>query len=240
VEPTDPVISTDPVEPAASVESMAPLDLTAPLDLMRMIRDRRILAIVRGSDPDASLGAVLALAEEGIPLIEVSLTGADALGVIARARAALGDQAPLGAGTVLTAEDARAARRAGASFIVTPGLGPGVEEAHRLGLPTLAGAMTPTEIMAARQAGATAVKIFPASAAGGPEYLRALRGPFLDVPFVPVGGVDADSARRYLECGATAVGVGSPLIGDAADGGEPAGLRDRAREYLQAVERAAP
>lgn len=206
------------------------------MNLLELLRARRLLAIVRGSDRDASLRAVCVLVEEGAALVEVSLTGKDALEVIAAARAELGPDAPLGAGTVLTARDAVAAREAGADFVVTPGLGAGLDEAHRLGLPTLAGALTPSEIIAARASGATAVKVFPADTLGGPRYLRALRGPFPDVPLVPVGGVDAEAAEAYLAGGAMAVGVGSPLLGDAADGGALDALRERARTYVRLAE----
>ncbi|WP_051839363.1 bifunctional 4-hydroxy-2-oxoglutarate aldolase/2-dehydro-3-deoxy-phosphogluconate aldolase [Streptomyces sp. NRRL F-5126] len=202
------------------------------MDLLGALRAHRIVAIVRGSDPAASLATVRALAEERIALIEVSLSGRDALDVIAEARRALGPDAPLGAGTVLTAEDAAAAHRAGADFAVTPALGEGVTAARDLGLPVLAGVMTPTEIVAAGRLGAAALKIFPAAQAGGPGYLRALAGPFPDLPFVPVGGVDEEAARAYLAQGAVAVGVGSPLVGDAADGGDLDTLRARARRFL--------
>ncbi|MCX4728375.1 bifunctional 4-hydroxy-2-oxoglutarate aldolase/2-dehydro-3-deoxy-phosphogluconate aldolase [Streptomyces sp. NPDC090052] len=209
------------------------------MDLLTALRTHRIVAIVRGADADAALRTVLTLAEEHLPLIEVSLSGKDALDVIRRARAALGPGAPLGAGTVLTAEDAHAVRDAGAGFVVTPAVCEAVTEAGRLGLPVLAGVMTPTDIVAARRLGADAFKIFPAAQAGGPGYLRALRGPFPDAPFVPVGGVDAGAAGSYLAHGATAVGVGSPLIGDAADGGSTAALRERARAFRDAVRAAA-
>jgi 2-dehydro-3-deoxyphosphogluconate aldolase/(4S)-4-hydroxy-2-oxoglutarate aldolase len=202
------------------------------MDLPALLRERRLLAIVRGQRAESVLETVLILAREGVELIEVSLTSDRALEVISRARAQLGGAGVLGAGTVVTAQDARDAHAAGAEFIVTPGLGDGVGQARDLGLPTVVGALTPTEVIAARAAGADAVKLFPASAAGGPEYLRALRAPFPDVPFVPVGGVDAPACRRYLELGALAVGVGSPLIGDAADGGDPEALRTRIREFL--------
>jgi 2-dehydro-3-deoxyphosphogluconate aldolase/(4S)-4-hydroxy-2-oxoglutarate aldolase len=202
------------------------------VDLLALLRERRLLAIVRGRPGESVLAAVLTLAREGVSLIEVSLTSDSALDVIARARAELGAEAVIGAGTVVTARDARDARAAGAEFAVTPGLGAGAGEARRLGLPAVVGALTPSEVIAAQAAGASAVKLFPASAAGGPEYLRALRAPFPDVPFVPVGGVDAAAARRYLELGAVAVGVGSPLIGDAADGGDTSALRMRARAFL--------
>lgn len=202
------------------------------MDLPALLRERRLLAIVRGRRSESVLEAVLTLAREGVGLIEVSLTSDKALDVIMRARAELGPEAVIGAGTVITAQDARDVHAAGADFIVTPGLSAGVSEARGQGLPTIVGALTPSEVIAARAGGADAVKLFPASAVGGPEYLRALRAPFPDVPFVPVGGVGVQSARRYLEFGAVAVGVGSPLIGDAAHGGDIDALRDRIRVFL--------
>ncbi|MFE7171452.1 bifunctional 4-hydroxy-2-oxoglutarate aldolase/2-dehydro-3-deoxy-phosphogluconate aldolase [Streptomyces sp. NPDC057616] len=205
------------------------------MDLRAALAAHRLVAIVRGDDPAAALRTVLALAEEGVELIEVSLTGKDALTVVEQARQALGPGRPLGAGTVLTADDARAAHEAGADFAVTPALGEGVVTARELGMPVLAGVMTPTEIVAARGLGAAALKIFPAAQAGGPAYVKALRGPFPDAPFVPVGGVDEAAARAYLASGAIAVGVGSPLIGDAADGGSITQLRVRARAFKDVV-----
>ncbi|MFF1922784.1 bifunctional 4-hydroxy-2-oxoglutarate aldolase/2-dehydro-3-deoxy-phosphogluconate aldolase [Streptomyces sp. NPDC058221] len=205
------------------------------MDLLTALRTHRIVAIVRGDDADAALRTVLTLADEGFALIEVSLSGKGALDVIRRARTALGPAAQLGAGTVLTAADASAVREAGAGFVVTPAVCEGVSEAKRLGLPVLAGVMTPTDIVAAQRLGADAYKLFPAAQAGGPGYLKALHGPFPDLPFVPVGGVDAELAHSYLAEGATAVGVSSPLIGDAADGGSTDALRARARTFLDAV-----
>ncbi|WP_155059667.1 bifunctional 4-hydroxy-2-oxoglutarate aldolase/2-dehydro-3-deoxy-phosphogluconate aldolase [Streptomyces blattellae] len=210
------------------------------MNLRAALTAHRLIAIVRGDDPEAALSTVLALAAEGIELIEVSLSGKDALTVIERARQALGPDRPLGAGTVLTADDAHAARRAGADFTVTPALGEGVRVARELGMPVLAGVLTPTEIVAARTYDATALKIFPAAEAGGPAYLKALRGPFPHELFVPVGGVDEAAARAYLAAGATAVGVGSPLVGDAADGGSVSALRERARKFLGAVRDVTP
>jgi 2-dehydro-3-deoxyphosphogluconate aldolase / (4S)-4-hydroxy-2-oxoglutarate aldolase len=192
---------------------------------------RRLVAIVRGSDAEAALRTVLTLAGEGVALIEVSLVTADALGVIGRARSALGESAWLGAGTVVTAEDAERAASAGASYLVTPAVSAAVAAAS---LPVLAGALTPTEVVAAMDAGAAAVKLFPASA-GGVPYLRALRDPFPNVPFVPVGGVDTAAAASYLAAGAVAVGVGSPLIGDAASGGSLEELRVRIRRFKELV-----
>jgi 2-dehydro-3-deoxyphosphogluconate aldolase/(4S)-4-hydroxy-2-oxoglutarate aldolase len=208
------------------------------MNLLDTLRSRRILAIIRGTDPDAAVRAALTLAEEGITLLEVSLTTPDAFGVLARVRAELGADSGsdsgagpgLGAGTVITAEDAARAADAGAGFIVTPAITPGVAAAAERGLPLLCGALSPSEIVTAVQQGAVAVKLFPASL-GGPRYLKALRDPFPAVPFVPVGGVDAEAAREYLAAGAVAVGVGSPLLGDAASGGSLSDLRDRARRF---------
>ncbi|MET9296714.1 bifunctional 4-hydroxy-2-oxoglutarate aldolase/2-dehydro-3-deoxy-phosphogluconate aldolase [Streptomyces sp. NPDC003077] len=205
------------------------------MDFSAALRAERLLAIVRGRDPEASFRTVMALAEEGVSLIEVSLSGADALRVIGRAREELGDAAWLGAGTVLSADDARRAAEAGANLIVTPGLGSALEESVRQGLPVLAGVLTPSEVIAADAAGAAALKLFPASV-GGCAYLQSLLGPFPELPFVPVGGVDAEAARAYLAAGAVAVGVGAPLIGDAADGGELDGLRKRTAEFQAACD----
>lgn len=194
----------------------------------------RTLAIVRGRDRAAALRTVLTLVDEGITATEVSLTTTDALWVIEQARRELGPDALLGAGTVLTADEAARAADAGAGFLVTPG----VVEGIGTGLPVLMGAVTPTEIMSATGRGAVAVKLFPASF-GGPAYLTALRAPFPDVPFLPVGGIDAAAARAFLAAGAVAVGVGSPLIGDAADGGDLAALRARAAQWRSSLAGAA-
>ncbi|MGW0736953.1 bifunctional 4-hydroxy-2-oxoglutarate aldolase/2-dehydro-3-deoxy-phosphogluconate aldolase [Streptomyces sp. NPDC002851] len=204
------------------------------MDFSTALRTERLVAIVRGHDQEAAFRSVMALVESGIPLVEVSLSSVDALTVIERARAELGDSAWLGAGTVVTAEDAQRAAAAGANLVVTPGLGPGFRAAVRQGLPVLAGVLTPTEVCEAAAAvdlGSAALKLFPAGAVGGPGYLKALRAPFPDLPFVPVGGVGVTEAAAYLELGAVAVGVGSPLVGDAADGGDLAGLRARAKEF---------
>ncbi|WP_328416854.1 bifunctional 4-hydroxy-2-oxoglutarate aldolase/2-dehydro-3-deoxy-phosphogluconate aldolase [Streptomyces violaceus] len=201
------------------------------MNLVESLRAHRLLAIVRGKDCAAALRTVRTLAEEGVAAIEVSLTTADALTVIRQARTDLGPDALLGAGTVRSAADAARAVDSGASYLVTPALVDGLEA---YGVPVLMGALTPSEIEVALARGADAIKLFPGSL-GGPDYLRALRDPFPDVPFVPVGGVDAPAARAYLDRGAIAVGVGSPLVGDAADGGDAGQLRVRAAEFRKVV-----
>jgi 2-dehydro-3-deoxyphosphogluconate aldolase / (4S)-4-hydroxy-2-oxoglutarate aldolase len=203
-------------------------------DFAGALRAQRLVAIVRGTDPAAATRTVLTLAREGVGLVEVSMTTPAALDVISHARRELGTETSVGAGTVITTEDADRAADAGADFVVTPAIVPALRRAAERGLPLLAGALTPTEVVAAAQAGAAAVKLFPASL-GGPRYVRALLDPFPSAALVPVGGVDADAARDYLAAGAVAVGVGSPLIGDAASGGSVDDLRARARRFLAAV-----
>lgn len=201
--------------------------------MIDLLTGHRTVAIVRGDSAEAARATVRTLVEEGIVLLEVSLVTPGALDVVREAVAEFPD-AVVGVGTVRTADDAERSRDTGAAFVVTPADGAGARTALRLGVPVLLGALTPTEVEAAVTAGATAVKLFPASL-GGPGYLRALRDPMPDVPFVPVGGVGAAEASDYLAAGAVAVGVGSPLVGDAARGGDLAALRDRVRRWRETV-----
>jgi 2-dehydro-3-deoxyphosphogluconate aldolase/(4S)-4-hydroxy-2-oxoglutarate aldolase len=202
-----------------------------PDDFLAGLQRERLLAIVRASDPDAALAASLALFASGIRFLEVSLVTTDALGIIAELARLAPSDCRVGAGTVLTADDVHRSAEAGATFMVTPAVTEAIAESARLGLPVCAGALTPTEVVAARRAGATVVKLFPGSF-GGPAYLKALRDPLPDVPFVPVGGVDAARAAEYFAAGALAVGIGSPLLGDAARGGDLDALRARAASFL--------
>jgi 2-dehydro-3-deoxyphosphogluconate aldolase / (4S)-4-hydroxy-2-oxoglutarate aldolase len=221
-------VYSDPVTPGRGIAIEA---------FLRGLGDARLLAILRGRDPRATIDTALELLDAGFLYLEVSLTTQDALTVIGRIAERAPGHARIGAGTVVTADQTRRARNAGATFIVTPALTEGGAEAVRLGMPLLSGALTPTETVQAMAQGATGVKLFPASV-GGPAYLSALRDPFPETPFVPVGGVDAELAEDYLARGALAVGVGGPLIGDAAHGGDDAGaLRQRAREFLDVAER---
>ncbi|MBB5802930.1 2-dehydro-3-deoxyphosphogluconate aldolase/(4S)-4-hydroxy-2-oxoglutarate aldolase [Saccharothrix ecbatanensis] len=194
--------------------------------LIEALRAHRLMAIIRGDDPVTCERIAAVLVDNGISVLEVSLTSTDALEVIERVAAAVGPDVHVGAGTVLTADDARRARDSGATFTVTPALGEGVRASVELGLPVLAGALTPTEVLAAHRAGATAVKVFPASSLG-PGHVAALRAPFPDIPLVPVGGIGVDDVARYLDAGAVAVGVGAPLTG-----GDPTGLAARVRSFL--------
>jgi len=196
----------------------------------------RVMAIIRGRDQAAVVETAVALFEEGVRFVEVALTTVGALRAIEQIRSRAPQGSLVGAGTVLTAADVADVAAAGGQFIVTPAVAPSIEASAQRGLPVAAGALTPTEAWTAVQRGASAVKLFPASA-GGPAYLRALRDPLPDIPFLAVGGVGLRDVEAYLQAGAIGVGVGNPLVGDAASGGDLEALRDRARSYLAVAER---
>lgn len=196
----------------------------------------RVMAIIRGTDPDAAVATSLALFDEGVRFVEISLTTPKACDAIEQVRAQLPEGAHIGAGTVLTEADVTDVEAAGAQFVVTPAVTPSIAVAAGRGLPVAAGALTPTEAWTAVQEGASAVKLFPASV-GGPGYLKAVRDPFPHIPFLAVGGVGLEELDGYLAVGAIGVGVGSPLVGDAASGGDLDALRQRARAYVTAAER---
>ena len=198
------------------------------------LRKARLLAIIRGADGAASVASALTLLEEGFRYLEISLNTENALAVIAEVVREAPAGCFIGAGTVLTVDDVAGVRDAGGAFAVTPAVARSVAESVRLDFPVIAGAMTPTETVSAMEQGATAIKLFPASI-GGPAYLKALRDPLPSVPFVAVGGVDVEKVGEYFAVGAIAVGLGSPLLGDAPSGGSLAALRDRARAFHEAT-----
>lgn len=187
-----------------------------------------VVAILRGRSAE-HLDAVLdVLVDAGIRSLEITMTTPDALLAVRRAVIRFGASTTIGAGTVRTVADVSAAVDAGAAFLVSPHTDPLLAaRARELGVAYLPGAFTPTEIVAAMTAGATAVKLFPARL-GGPRYLRDIREPLPDVPIVPTGGVSAENAAEWFAAGAVAVGAGGSLIGDALDGGDLDALRERA------------
>lgn len=190
------------------------------------------MAIARRLTADTAPQVADALVAGGVLAFEITLN--EPVDVALRAIESIADRAPglaIGAGTVLSIDRATSAIDAGATFLVMPHTDPQlVAWAAARGIPTLPGAFTPTEVLAAWRAGAAAVKLFPASVAG-PAFVRELRGPFPDIPLVPSGGVTPSSAVDFIGAGALAVGLGSWLIGDA----EPAGVTARARQVVDAV-----
>ncbi len=191
-----------------------------------------VVAIARRLTADTAPQVADALVAGGVLAFEITLNE-PVVGAL-RAIELVAGRAPtlaIGAGTVLSIDSARLAIDAGATFLVMPHTDPElVAWAASRGVPTLPGAFTPTEVLAAWRAGAAAVKLFPASVAG-PAFVRECHGPFPDIPLVPSGGVTAETAGDFIRAGAVAVGVGSWLIGDA----EPTGVTARARQIVGAV-----
>jgi 2-dehydro-3-deoxyphosphogluconate aldolase/(4S)-4-hydroxy-2-oxoglutarate aldolase len=207
------------------------------VDLLEELGRRRVLAIIRADGPELALDCIRTLVTAGVTALEVSLTTPGGAEAIAKARSEFDPSVLLGAGTVLTAAQADEVAAAQAGFVVTPAITRGAHRSVELGLPLLCGALTPTEVIGALDLGALAVKIFPAKLYG-PGYLKELRAPLPTAPLIAVGGVDAASAPLYLEAGALAVGLGSPLLGDAGRGGSQSALASRAADFLAAVSHA--
>jgi 2-dehydro-3-deoxyphosphogluconate aldolase/(4S)-4-hydroxy-2-oxoglutarate aldolase len=196
-----------------------------------------VVAILRAAGAGRFLEVGRVLYEAGVRSVEVTLTSSGALEAFARLREELPSDALLGVGTVRSAGDAQRAAEVGATYLIAPDCRPEVVAwAVERGVPVVPGALTPTEIAAAWGAGATAVKVFPVSAVGGPAYVKAVRAPLPEVPLVPTGGVGIDDIGAYLAAGAVAVGIGSPLLGDAGDpGGDLEALGERARRAVAAA-----
>lgn len=194
-----------------------------------------VIAILRASSAEHLVAAAEVLVSEGITTLEFPLTTPGVLGAIAGARALLGSRAAVGAGTVLSAEDASYAIAAGAQFTVSPAVcSAATREAAALGVPAIPGAMTPTEVLTCVADGAFMVKLFPAVTLG-PTFIKQMKAPLPSVKFVATGGVGLAEASGYLDAGASSLGVGSPLIGDALETGDLAALRLRARAWADAL-----
>lgn len=196
------------------------------------LRQARIVPVVRTTRPELAQRAVAWLRGVGLTVFEITMTVPDAPALI---RALAADPAlTIGAGTVPDRAAAEACLDAGARFLVAPWVDASLAEAARpRGAAVLLGAMTPTEVRAALAAGADAVKIFPASSAGGPAHIKALRAVFPDVAFCPTGGVEARNTPDYLAAGAAFVGIGGRLVDEAALArGDRAAIEAAGREVL--------
>lgn len=230
-------MSTPIVEPAAQDD---PGPAGRPQALLEQIAASGAFAILRAADARRFPEVTRVLWEAGIRSVEFTLTSRGALDALRDAAAELPAGTSIGAGTVLTVGDADDAVQAGAQYLVTPTFDADViRHAHDRHVPIIAGAMTPTEILAAWKAGATAVKVFPAGSLGGPAYLASVRGPLPGVPMIPTGGIEVDEAAGYLRAGAIAVGLGGPLLGDAGTPeGDLGALRARAERLVASVHEA--
>ena len=201
------------------------------------IQAGRVIAIGRRLEPSSILQVAEALVAGGVRAFEITLDSPEAIAAIGALGQRYSDGSLLvGAGTVLDVASATRAVEAGARFLVSPHTDVDLLRwSVGQGIPIFPGAFTPSEIMAAWRAGASAVKLFPASAVG-PAYIREVRGPLANVPLIPTGGVTADNAAAFLAAGAFGVGVGGWLIGD----GSPDAIRPRARQLITAVRSARP
>ena len=204
---------------------------------LALIREVGLVPIVRAPSPEDAFRAAEAIISGGIGIAEITMTVPNAIRAMERVTERYGDKVLLGAGTILDPESCRAALLAGAEFIVTPSLDVRViEMARRYSKPCFPGALTPTEVLTAWQAGADMVKIFPAGPVGGPKYIKALKGPFPQIDFVPTGGVNLETTPEFIKAGAAAVAVGGELVDvKALREGKVDVITSNARRFMDAV-----
>jgi 2-dehydro-3-deoxyphosphogluconate aldolase/(4S)-4-hydroxy-2-oxoglutarate aldolase len=208
--------------------------------ILSFITDIGVVPVVRTKSAESAVRSIEAIYAGGIRAAEITMTVPGAIKALEEVADQFGDRIMLGAGTVLDPETARACMLAGAQFFVTPSLKPAtIEMVRRYSKVIMPGALTPTEVLAAWEAGADIVKVFPCGNVGGPKYIKALRGPFPFIEMCPTGGVNLETAGEFLKAGACAVAVGGELI-------DPKSIQEaryevfeeRARQYLAAVAKA--
>ncbi len=205
-------------------------------EVLARIRSTGLVPVLRAGSENAALALALAIAEAGVDVLEVTMTIPHAIRVMER----LTKEHPgilVGAGTVLDAQTAQRCIDHGAQFVVSPALHVGtVALCNKLEVAVFPGGLTPTEIVAAHQAGADAVKVFPADSMGGPKYLRSIKAPLPHIELIPTGGVSLATAREFLDAGAVALGVGADLVDTRAiAAGRPESVTEKARTYLAIV-----
>jgi 2-dehydro-3-deoxyphosphogluconate aldolase/(4S)-4-hydroxy-2-oxoglutarate aldolase len=209
------------------------MDKAAVLD---SLQETGLVPVLRADSVEKALALAVAVADGGVKGLEVTMTIPGAIQVIRR----LAEERPdilIGAGTVLDPETARICILEGAQFVVSPALNlKTIEMCHRYSIAVLPGALTPTEVLTAWEAGADVVKVFPAGALGGAKYLASLKGPLPQIKMIPTGGVSLATAAEFLDAGAFALGVGSDLVdAKAMAAGKPEVVTESARKYLAIV-----
>ena len=205
---------------------------------LQRVLDQIIVAVIRAESPDLLVDVAEALVAGGVEVMEVTFTVPRATHVLEKVASKLGNRILLGAGTVLDAETARAAILSGAEFIVSPAVNVGVIElCRRYSKLIMPGALTPTEVVTAWQAGADIIKIFP-SELTGPKYIKALKAPLPQIRMMPTGGVNLDTAEEFLKAGSCALGIGGSLVEAKAVGaGDMKRIESLARQYVEIVKR---
>lgn len=204
--------------------------------IVEKLREIGLVPVLRAESEEQALGIASAIADGGVTVLEITMTVPGAIRVMSR----LTKERPdilIGAGTVLDAETARMCMLEGAQFVVSPALNlKTIEMCHRYSIPVLPGALTPTEVVTAWQAGADVIKVFPASALGGAKYLKSLKAPLPQVEMIPTGGVSLATAKEFLEAGSFALGVGADLVDTKAmAAGQPERITESAKKYLEIV-----
>lgn len=204
--------------------------------IVEKLREIGLVPVLRAESEEQALGIASAIADGGVTVLEITMTVPGAIRVMSR----LTKERPdilIGAGTVLDAETARMCMLEGAQFVVSPALNlKTIEMCHRYSIPVLPGALTPTEVVTAWQAGADVIKVFPASALGGAKYLKSLKAPLPQVEMIPTGGVSLATAKEFLEAGSFALGVGADLVDTKAmAAGQPEKITESAKKYLDIV-----
>lgn len=204
--------------------------------IIAKLREIGLVPVLRAESEEQALGIASAIAAGGVTVLEITMTVPGAIRVMSR----LTKERPeilVGAGTVLDAETARMCMLEGAQFVVSPALNlKTIEMCHRYSIPVLPGALTPTEVVTAWQAGADVIKVFPASALGGAKYLKSLKAPLPQVEMIPTGGVSLATAKEFLEAGSFALGVGADLVDTKAMAeGKPEKITESAKKYLEIV-----
>src|SRR5215469_11901845 len=208
--------------------------------ILSFITEIGIVPVVRTTSAESAIRAIEAIYRGGIRAAEITMTVPGAIKALEKVANQFGDQIVLGAGTVLDPETARACMLAGAEFFVTPSLKLStIEIVKRYSKVICPGALTPTEVLTAWEAGADVVKVFPAGNVGGPKYIKALKGPFPQIEMIPTGGVNLETAGDFLKAGACAVAVGGELVDPKSiREGRFDVIQDRARQYLAVVAKA--
>jgi len=209
-------------------------------EVAKRIVEIGVVPVVRAASANQARQAAEAVCAGGIPIVEITMTVPGAVELIAQLTREVGSEVLVGAGTVLDAEAAQRCLDAGAQFLVSPGFDlETVKLANREQKLIMAGALTPTEVIAAWKAGSDFVKIFPCGAMGGASYLKALKGPLPQVPMVPTGGVNLKTAGEMIQAGAAALGVGGELVSAAAlKSGNVKEITEAARQFISIVREA--
>jgi 2-dehydro-3-deoxyphosphogluconate aldolase/(4S)-4-hydroxy-2-oxoglutarate aldolase len=209
-------------------------------EVLQRIRDIGLIPVVRAESADQAMRAVAAIKAGGVSVLEVTMTVPGAIAVIEQLAKAFGAEAVIGAGTVLDPETADRCIQAGAQFIVSPALNEEtIAFCRAQDVAIFPGALTPTEVVRAWNAGADAVKVFPAGAVGGASYLKALKAPLPQIELIPTGGVSLKTAADFIKAGAMALGVGADLVdAKALREGNDQLITERARQFLEIVREA--